>query len=155
MKLSATFLTNAERVEILRRLTANSNALSNDFDIKYVLQAFRSYRIWIQMFIGLGIFTPFYSISLFLPDIIKNLGYTNDTAQLMTAPPYVVACFCTIAVSYVADSTKARGAFILGFAFLAMVGFALLISNEIPHVQYAGTFVAAAGTISLISKGLI
>jgi hypothetical protein len=43
-----------------------------------------------------GMFIPLYSISLFLPTIIKSLGYQNNEAQLMTVPPYVVGCVFTI-----------------------------------------------------------
>lgn len=30
------------------------------------------------MFITIGVYTPLYSFSLFLPTIVKNLGFTND-----------------------------------------------------------------------------
>lgn len=33
--------------------------------------------------ITIGIYTPLYSYSLFLPTIVQGLGYTNNTAQLM------------------------------------------------------------------------
>jgi MFS family permease len=96
-------------------------------------------------FIAVGTFTPVYSISLFLPTIIKELGYADNAAQLMTVPPYALACLCTIAGSYFADRAGQRGIFLLGFELLAIVGFIMLISNGLPHVQYVGTFFAAAG----------
>ena len=34
------------------------------------------------MFITIGVYTPLYSFSLFLPTIVANLGYTENTAQL-------------------------------------------------------------------------
>lgn len=96
-------------------------------------------------FISVGTFTPVYSISLFLPTIIKELGFANNTAQLMTVPPYALACVCTITGSYFADKAGQRGIFLLGFEILAILGFILLISTGIPFVQYTGTFLAAAG----------
>lgn len=96
-------------------------------------------------FIAIGGLIPLYSISLFLPTIIKDLGYRNNVAQLMSAPPYVVACFMTITVSYVADKTKMRGPFILLFQLVSMGGFLLLVIAERPHTRYGGIFVTASG----------
>ena len=97
------------------------------------------------MFITIGILTPVYSISLFLPTIIKELGYSNNTAQLMTVPPYVVACLFTIGASYAADRAGQRGVFLLASELVGIIGFLLLISSGKPHIQYAGTFFAASG----------
>lgn len=41
-----------------------------------------------------GISVPFSSLSLFSPSITAGLGFTNLNAQLMTVPPYAVACEC-------------------------------------------------------------
>lgn len=97
------------------------------------------------MFIAIGIITPVYSISLFLPTIIKELGYSNNSAQLMTVPLYVVACLCTLAASYAADKAGQRGVFLLGFELVAIIGFFMLIFSETPHIQHAGAYFAAAG----------
>ncbi|KAH6666232.1 major facilitator superfamily domain-containing protein [Halenospora varia] len=147
---TATFLTPNERVEVERRLIADHSSLSNDFDIKYVYQALCDWKIWVNCIMTVGIFTPLYSISLFLPTIIKQLGYSNNTAQLMTVPPYVVACLCTLAGNYFSDKMGQRGLFMIGFELTAIAGFLLLITNGIPHVQYAGTFLAAAGIFTLV-----
>lgn len=142
--LSAKFLTTSERIEIERRLSEDSG-LSNDFHLKYLFQALGDWKIWVNMLITIGIFTPLYSISLFLPTILKELGYSNNKAQLMTVPPYVLACICTIAASYFADRAGQRGIFCLGFQAIAIIGFLLLVTNDVPNVQYVGTFLAAAG----------
>jgi hypothetical protein len=39
-----------------------------------------------------GISTPFSSLSLFTPSITAGLGFKDLQAQLMTVPPYAVAC---------------------------------------------------------------
>ncbi len=93
----------------------------------------------------IGLFTPLYSFAFFLPTIVKDLGYTNETAQLMSVPPYVVACFFTIIGSYFADKAGQRGIFMLGFELVAIIGFLMLVSAGKPHIQYAGTFFAASG----------
>jgi cyanate permease len=97
------------------------------------------------MLICMAGFCPIYSFSLFLPTIIKNMGYTSNDAQLMSVPPYVVACFFTISASWFADRVKQRGVFLLGFQLIAIVGFAMLAGTGRPRIQYAGTVLAATG----------
>ena len=41
-------------------------------------------RILIYREVYWGIVCPLYGVSLFLPTIIKDLGYTSSTAQLLT-----------------------------------------------------------------------
>ena len=73
------------------------------------------------------------------------MGYTNGKSQLMTVPPYVAACICTIGAGYLADRGRQRGIYMMFFCIIAIVGFTMLISTNKPHVQYAGTFFAACG----------
>jgi cyanate permease len=97
------------------------------------------------MLICMAGFCSIYSFSLFLPTIIKNMGYSANQAQLMSVPPYVVACFFTIIASWFADRVKQRGIFMLGFQLVAILGFALLAGSGTPHIQYTGTVFAAIG----------
>lgn len=101
------------------------------------------------MVICMAGFCPIYSFSLFLPTIIKNMGYTANQAQLMSVPPYVVACFFTIVASYLADKFRTRGIFMLGFQLVAITGFAMLAGSAKSHIQYGGTVLAAIGTCSV------
>jgi len=100
------------------------------------------------MVLCMAAFCPIYSFALFLPTIIKNMGYTANNAQLMSVPPYVCACFFTISASYVADRVKRRGVFLLGFQLVAVAGFGMLAASGNASIQYAGTVLAAVGTVS-------
>lgn len=64
-------------------------------------------------------FLPLYSISIFLPTIIRGMGYTNETAQLLTVPPYFLACLGTVGIGFAADRLRIRGLFVIGLAALA------------------------------------
>lgn len=140
----AKFLSTEERIEVQRRLSEDGG-LSDDFDLKYFVQAARDWKIWVNMIITIGLFTPLYSISLFLPTIIKAFGYSANKSQLMTVPPYIVACVLTIAGSYVADKVAQKGIFLLGFETVAIIGFLMMITTGNHHIQYAGSFLAAGG----------
>lgn len=90
---------------------------------------------------------PLYTLSLFLPTIIKQLGYTAAQAQLLTVPPYAVATILTLIVALAAEKTHKRAPFIIASSTLAIVGYIILLTAPInkPGLSYAGTILAAAG----------
>lgn len=145
---TAKFLKPEEKVEVTRRLAADRGALDDKFDKKYIVDALKDWKIWVMCAITIGIFTPLYCISLFLPSIVKGLGYKDGTAQLMSAPPYIVACFCCIVAGYSADKLKSRGVFIIGLNTLAVIGTIMLAVSHNDQVKYAGTFFLASGIYS-------
>jgi sugar phosphate permease len=151
---TAKFLTEDERREVKARLRQDRTALADEYHIKYLFAALKDWKIYIHMLITIGIYTPLYSISLFLPTIVKNMGYTNNQSQLMTVPPYVLGCIATISVGYYADRSKQRGFSMIGCCIVAIVGFVLLIATSRPHVQYAGTFFAVAGIYPNVATGV-
>ncbi|KAI1099177.1 MFS general substrate transporter [Jackrogersella minutella] len=151
---SATFLTPTERREVHRRLLTDSGPLSDTFSRKYIYQALLDWKIYIHMLITMAGFCPVYSFSLFLPTIVKNMGYSADTAQLMSAPPYVLACLFTVGGSRLADRCGQRGVFLLGFQLVAILGLALLAASADPTIQYTGTVFAAIGIYPQIPLGL-
>jgi MFS family permease len=93
---TATFLTEPERKEVKRRLEQDRDFLADEYNVKFVWQALKDWKIYVFSLIGAGLALPVYSVSLFMPTIVKSLGYKNTTAQLMTTPPYIVACFFCI-----------------------------------------------------------
>ncbi|KAK6075177.1 high-affinity nicotinic acid transporter [Seiridium cupressi] len=152
---SAKFLTTPEKEEVVRRLEEDRSALANEFGVKYFWDAVKDWKIWVHMFITIGVYTPLYSFSLFLPTIIKNLGFTNDkTAQLMTVPPYVVACICCIGAGYIADRHGQRGVYMIFFNCVAIFGFILQICSHNNGLKYAGTFFAAMGIYPNVPQGV-
>merc|ERR1711939_171710 len=142
---TAKFLTEEERTEVERRLKADRSSLADEFNLKYAFDALKDWKIYVHMLITIGIYTPLYSISLFLPTIVKNMGYSNEISQLMTVPQYVVACVFTIGTGFFADRAKQRGVFMLAHEAAAIIGFAMLASSGKPGVQYTSTFFAASG----------
>lgn len=90
---------------------------------------------------------PLYTLSLFLPTIIKQLGYTSAEAQLLTVPPYAVATILTVIVAILSEKLKMCAPFILGSTSFAIVGYIILLTapRGRPGVSYTGTIFAAAG----------
>lgn len=113
---------------------------------KHIKEGAFHWRVWYMVILSLGCTVPIYSFSYFLPTIINNLGWTASTAQLMSAPPYIWACLCTILASYLSDRYKNRCFFIVGpMLFFATVGFGIAIGQSKASVTYGGVFLACAG----------
>ena len=108
---------------------------------------------------------PLYAFSLFLPSIVSGLGYTATKAQLLTVPPYAVACAMvhnfmlhlmkTIFVGFAADRTGRRGVFNIGLALIGCTGFSILVASRNAKLSYAGTFLGAAGIYPCISNTIV
>jgi cyanate permease len=60
---------------------------------------------------------------LFLPTIIRDLGYSRSTAQLMTVPIYITAAICAVVAAFFSDRVGKRSPFVIGFMSLMLVGF--------------------------------
>jgi len=145
---TAEFLTEDERALIHARLKGDSDASNSEtFLWTNVKAALTDYKCYLY---GLGFHTmslPLYTLSLFLPTIIKELGYTSAQAQLLTVPPYAIATILTVVVAIVSEKTHMRAPFILASSSVAIIGYIILITAPIdkPGVSYAGTIFAAAG----------
>jgi MFS family permease len=86
---------------------------------------------------------PLYGISLFLPSIIRGLGYTSSTAQLLTVPIYITASVLAVAVAWYSDRVGKRYPFVLVCLCIMAVGFIMCVASATPGVIYAGVFIAA------------
>ncbi|KAK8136599.1 major facilitator superfamily transporter [Apiospora sp. TS-2023a] len=171
---TATFLTEEERAFVVFRLKYGQQkdsgeeeqrqvavAESEEFQWRYVWDAFKDWQIWLNIIVYWGIVCPLYGISLFLPSIVNNLGYKSSTAQLMTVPIYVVAAVLAVVVAYVSDRIGKRSPFVIFFLLMMVVGFSMCISTTNPKVVYGGVFVVACaiypafpGNIAWLSNNL-
>lgn len=143
---TAKFLTEEERAYIQARLSSDTDATRDEaFTWANVSKAIKDPKVWLY---GLGFHTmslPLYTLSLFLPTIIKELGYTAAQAQLLSVPPYAIATTLTVLVAVASEKTHRRAPFIMGGSCLAIIGYILLLSDHRPGVSYVGTIFAASG----------
>ncbi|KAK6954814.1 hypothetical protein Daesc_004783 [Daldinia eschscholtzii] len=162
---TASFLTEKEREFIVFRLKYQGQqgkehtqvAQAEEFEWKYVFEAFKDWQIWVNLFVYWGVVCPLYGISLFLPTIIRNLGYSASTAQLMTVPIYITAAILAVIFAFLSDKVGKRSPFVISFFLMMIVGFS--ITN--PRVVYGGVFVVACaiypafpGVVTWLSNNL-
>ncbi|KAL1963465.1 hypothetical protein VTN77DRAFT_8366 [Rasamsonia byssochlamydoides] len=142
----AKFLSTRERAVLKALLAEDNDALRDEpWSWAEAARTFRDPKVYLYMFAWMGQALPLYTVTLFLPTIIANLGYTAADAQLLTVPPYAVATVIAIAVALLSERYNIRAPFIVGSCVVAILGYILLLSDLRTGVQYLGTFFATAG----------
>ncbi|KAH8552660.1 major facilitator superfamily domain-containing protein [Umbelopsis sp. PMI_123] len=122
------FLNERERELVVRRLKQDAGpATEQHFSWVQFRAAFTDYKVYLHSLVYICGSIPLYSLSLFLPSIISGMGFTNLTAQAMSAPPYAIACFFTILVAIHADKRRDRGWHIFFPVLVGAIGYLLLI----------------------------
>jgi len=142
---TARFLTPDERMRIRRRLAEDKqSSTAEEYDKRHIYAALKDWKTWGYAFIYMGCLCPLYAFSLFLPTILRGMGYTGTHAQLLSVPPYACAATMTIFIGWLADRTRWRGYCNMAVVSCAIVGFVMLIATDKPRIQYAGTFLGKA-----------
>lgn len=95
-----------------------------------------------------------YAIALFTPTIIDELGFSAANAQLLSVPPFVVGCVCTILVGVFSDRQKIRGPYVIAGASVSLVGYIILYTQSTASASYVGTVLAAAGVYPTIAVAI-
>ncbi|QRV99633.1 major facilitator superfamily transporter [Ceratobasidium sp. AG-Ba] len=147
---NAKFLDESERTRLLDMMKADSPDLATHFSPKFVKQAFTDYKSWVFSIVYLGGLIPVYAFSLFIPQIIKDLGYTAAKAQLMSTPPYCLAMFVAFAAATASDKVGRRAPFVMGLQLVSITGYAMVRATKNPDVAYAGIFLTCAGVYSTV-----
>ncbi|KAF2730160.1 MFS nicotinic acid transporter-like protein Tna1 [Polyplosphaeria fusca] len=148
--VSVSWLSDDERSYINARLKADGDATNDEqFSWAEVWVACKDVKCWLYGFAFHTMSLPLYTLSLFLPTIIKDMGYTAAQSQLLTIPPYALATVFTVVVAVVSEKYGRRAPFVIFTSSLAIIGYIILLSNTNPKarpgVSYVGTFFAAIG----------
>ena len=137
---------NREKAIIAARMQADRDALDEEsFRWDGVKQAFIDPYVYLYGLLFHGFAFALYTISLFMPTIISDLGYTAANAQLLTVPPYALAFIFTMTVAHISFVVNRRLVFIIGCAFLAIVGYVVQITSPTVAGRYVAIFITTSG----------
>lgn len=98
---TAWFLTKRERAHAVHRMVvdtaavhsgANDNTQENTHSItmRNFVQAFKDWKKFLIVIFNMCATTPSYGFAIFLPLVVKGMGYDSVKANLMTVPPFMV-----------------------------------------------------------------
>ncbi|EPQ31951.1 uncharacterized protein PFL1_00150 [Pseudozyma flocculosa PF-1] len=135
-----------EKAIIAHRMAEDADAVDNEpFNWHGVRAAFRDPYVYLMGLLFHGFAFALYTISNFMPAIIKELGYTSAQAQLLTVPPYAFAFLVTMSTAHLSFLARKRLVFIILAALLAIVGYVVQITSPTVGGKYTAVFITAAG----------
>ncbi|KAJ6191708.1 MFS transporter [Bipolaris maydis] len=109
---TVSWLSPKERTFLQARLKADSDATNDEaFSWDQVILAAKDIKVWLYAFGFHTMSLPLYTLSLFLPTIIKDMGYTSAQSQLLTIPPYALATLFTILIAILSERYAPPGRF--------------------------------------------
>ncbi|ETI22534.1 hypothetical protein G647_06609 [Cladophialophora carrionii CBS 160.54] len=163
---TAWFLKPEERELARRRLQNDTSAHLPDGQESEGVEKFRwsevrrgilNVQLWLSATAYFAILSGLYSFGLFLPTIIKGLGYTANEAQLWSVIPYAVAAVVTVIVAVISDRMKLRGVVMLCTLPLAIIGYAAIanVAKQDNHAKYGMTFLMATGLYASVPPVLV
>ncbi|KIW05498.1 uncharacterized protein PV09_03381 [Verruconis gallopava] len=120
--------------------------------LKEVLATFADAKAWFTALMYFSVNVSFSSLPVFLPTILKEMGFTAVRAQGLTAPPFFLSFLITILSTYIADRTQQRGLMLIFLSALGGVGYVMLAVCKSVGARYAGVFLAAAGIFPSIAN---
>ncbi|CAE6519421.1 unnamed protein product, partial [Rhizoctonia solani] len=143
-------LNETERELALSRLRREVAAEENKINWKHVIASLTDYKAWIVCLIYQSLCVALASISVFLPSIVRSLGYTDTKAQIMTVPPYACACIVMIFIAKISDRHGIRGPFVAVALALSGIGYTILLilPTGATKARYAAIILAVTGTYS-------
>ncbi|KIM67019.1 hypothetical protein SCLCIDRAFT_14178 [Scleroderma citrinum Foug A] len=109
--------------------------------VQHLWMIFTDWQVWALSIVLLSFETPAYGILFFLP----RFGYSTSVSQLLTVPIYAAAAMTMLIVAHFSDKMKLRSPFIVGLQAIALVGYAIELSNASAGVKYFGTFLCVMG----------
>ncbi|KAI1639169.1 high-affinity nicotinic acid transporter [Biscogniauxia mediterranea] len=143
---TAWFLTEEEKRMMKLRYELNPHwGVDEEFSWKAVRAALtdpKFFAFWIFQF---SVDISLYGFTTFLPAIIKGLGYTSVTANLLTVPIYFWGLITFLFTAYMSDRTGNRGFWIGGPLICLIIGYAILISVDNLAVRYFACFITVMG----------
>ncbi|SGZ11916.1 BQ5605_C028g10466 [Microbotryum silenes-dioicae] len=86
--------------------------------------------------------------ALFLPTVIRTLGkFTPVEVQLRSVPPYVLATFWSIFISWLCQRTRKHGIWIAFTCCFSTIGYILFLTVHNNKVLYFATFITYSGAV--------
>ncbi len=143
---TAKWLTDEEKRLVLARLAAEQDASHVPGGHLHGLwEMLADKRIWILMIPDFSIVFALYGMNLWLPQMVKTMGYSNIQTGFIVALPYVLAMVAMVALGISSDRRGERAGHVAFAAVLGTAGTLVAAWAQQPLLVIAGFCVAAAG----------
>ncbi|KAM5342182.1 hypothetical protein ACJ41O_015213 [Fusarium nematophilum] len=140
------WFTEEEHKIILSRRSRFTKNADSGISLAQVKGAFLDYRLYLFCIMYSGLSLSLAVAAVFLPTIVKDLGYHSVLANLMTAPIYAVAYITLLVTATLSDKFRVRGIPISIGGLLAGTGYICLGVLRDNTARYVTCFLAVTGT---------
>ncbi|EAA64222.1 hypothetical protein AN2178.2 [Aspergillus nidulans FGSC A4] len=118
-------------------------------------------KSYITAFMFFSCNVAFSSMPVFLPTILHDMGYTSQTSQALSAPPYLVAFITVLATAYLSDRSRSRSPYLITHALISAISYLAIALTGSFHaslspslhtaIRYICVYPATAGFFSAIT----
>jgi MFS family permease len=165
----AKWLSPRQREVAVMRLRSEKESENNEEDEKYhgrqrrgrvnfheVLQTLKDPKCYLTALMFFSCNVAFSSMPVFLPTLIRDMGWESITAQGLSAPPYLFAFVVVLTTAYYSDRLQSRSTFIMLHSLLATFGYGTIalsgyLESDNTITRYLALYPAAAGFFAAIT----
>ncbi|KAI0115632.1 major facilitator superfamily domain-containing protein [Nemania sp. FL0031] len=150
----ASWLSESEREFLLKKTESDEphTVPITSTDIKVFLPKATNWLGAFMYFCLIALLVSAYSVSYFVPSIVKDLGYNTIQTQLHSVPPFTAALGFTILSAYLSDRLRIRSPFIFLALALLITGLAILLTvhgTKNFSAEYAAIVLTTMGSIGI------
>ncbi|CAG9952991.1 unnamed protein product [Clonostachys rosea f. rosea IK726] len=116
---------------------------SKGFPWKTLKNVLLDWQVYLLIVIYWSNAMPNYGLKFTMPSVIKGMGFTSSTAQLLTIPPYAMGTVSALVSSWIADRYTWRFPFIVFGQTLIIISYAILfaygptVDSRVPECYFA------------------
>ncbi|CRL21507.1 Sucrose/H+ symporter, plant [Penicillium camemberti] len=161
----ARFLTRRQRVVAQQRLEESTadyqQSYGSRFNWREILKTAADPKAYMAAFMFFSCNVAFSSMPVFLPTIIKDMGYSSLQAQALSAPPYLVAFVVVLLTAYASDRSRSRSPYLIAHALISSLAYLAIAATGYFHshlppwlhtfIRYICVYPATAGFFSAIT----
>ncbi|KAF7592921.1 hypothetical protein BBP40_012242 [Aspergillus hancockii] len=118
-------------------------------------------KAYIASFMFFSCNVAFSSMPVFLPTIIKDMGYSSLTSQALSAPPFLFAFVTVLVTAYISDRNRTRSPYLIAHALISSASYLIIALTGYFHdhlpstahtlIRYICVYPATAGFFSAIT----
>ena len=111
-----------------------------------VVETAKDWKLWFVLPFNILASVVGQALSVFLPLVVKELGYSSIRANLMAVPPFVCGAMVLYLFALSSDHRKERGFHILGGLLTSVVGLTVTVTASGHGMKYAGLCILLSGS---------
>ncbi|KAI9373442.1 major facilitator superfamily domain-containing protein [Aspergillus egyptiacus] len=135
------FLSPEEKQFVIDRINNDRGDAEEDkLTGKKLLHHLKDWKLYFWAWNLMASTLPGYAYSYFKTIILKGMGFTGNQAQLLSAPPYILAAIITYLSGWLTDRYHIRGPVIAVHQLLTAVGMIITAYGQLNGVRYFGMF---------------